>query len=265
MRGDHLSDRVGVHETDKQDEWHEVLVQDLGVEPEVDDNESPGAEERSKSKERIIRSVAAGTSDVENVADALKGVEREYQASVEHVEVTKVHGVSGLGQGGNERHTKSGKHWLLPVAAATFDGGNCIDNAESQDAFHGAGDQAKSKSMSVVLIPGLHVEGKEGWERSAKDSKHEHGADTNSRKVRAPSSILAQSSWQQRKAEPRGLCSRHPRRGRKARREVRIALCGVCDRDELVSRYLNDWKSFDVRLSAIYCIKSLVQEKPNGP
>lgn len=161
VRSDHLAYGVSVHESDEEDEGNEVLVEDLWVEEEVGDDESPGSEERCKAEKGIVGSIAAVTASLEDVANALDGVERKDQAAVEHVEVAEVHGVSGLGQGRDVRHTESGEHGLLPIAAATLDGSDSVDDAESQDAFDGTGDQAQGEGVRVVLIPGLDVESQE--------------------------------------------------------------------------------------------------------
>lgn len=167
VRRDHLSNRVGVHEADEEDEGHEVRVKDLRVQGEVGDNESPGADEWAQAEEGVVRGVAAGASGFEDVADALDGVEGEDQSTVEHVEVAKVHGVGGFGEGVGVGDSEGGEHGLLPVAAAALDGCDGVDDAKGQDALDGTGYQSESEGVRVVLIPGLHVERQECCEKLA--------------------------------------------------------------------------------------------------
>lgn len=161
MGGDHLADGVGVHKTDEEDEGDEVLVQNLRVQAEVDDDEGPGAEEGREAEEGFVGGLAAFASRIEDVADALDGVEDEHQAAVQHVEVAEVHGVGCFGEGVDVGEAEGGEHGLLPVGAAAFDGCDAVDDAEGEDAFDGTGDQAEGQGVGVVLIPGLDVEGEE--------------------------------------------------------------------------------------------------------
>lgn len=49
MSGDDLADGVGVYETDVEDEGDEMVVEDYGVEVEVDWDEGPDGEEREET------------------------------------------------------------------------------------------------------------------------------------------------------------------------------------------------------------------------
>jgi hypothetical protein len=65
--GDHLADTVRVDEADEEGEWHEVVVQNSGVESEVGDNDGPAGEEGNKAEKGgvgILAALSAGGHDV---------------------------------------------------------------------------------------------------------------------------------------------------------------------------------------------------------
>lgn len=67
MRSDHLADGVCIYETSEEYEGDEVVVEDLGVEPEVGRDQSPGEEEGDEAEERTAGFVAAGVADFDDV------------------------------------------------------------------------------------------------------------------------------------------------------------------------------------------------------
>lgn len=67
MGGDHLTDTVGVYKAGEEDEWHEVLVQDHGVECQIGGDERPGYEEGDKAEEGDARFLAASPADFDDV------------------------------------------------------------------------------------------------------------------------------------------------------------------------------------------------------
>lgn len=86
------------------------------------------------------------------------GVEDQHGAAVDHVPLVPGQVVEKLRDEGVLFDAESGQHGLLPEAASTHDGGECVDNAQGQDALYGTGDKTQSESLGVVFIPGLDVE-----------------------------------------------------------------------------------------------------------
>ena len=264
--GDHLADGVGVHETNQQDEGNEVLVQDLRVKGEVSNDESPGAEERSQAQKRIIGSVATVTARLEDVADALDGVVGKNQATVKYVEVTKVHGVSSLGQRLNVWQSESRKHGLLPVATATFDSGDSVDDAEGQNAFDRARNKSQSEGVSVVLIPGLNVESQKSCEKSQQ-------------KVVEQALGLQHTAKQHKHSLP-SLAEVHSSREKQhfqaGVQRVNTVIEELAERTGLACaapvKHLRSARTHQVlqeaqnsRLSTIHSVESLIQEETNSP
>lgn len=60
MRDDDLADGVGVDEADEEDEGDEVVVQDDGLQEQVDGHDEPGDEVRDEAEERGLVGVGVG-------------------------------------------------------------------------------------------------------------------------------------------------------------------------------------------------------------
>lgn len=67
MRSDHLANGVRIYETSEEYEGDEVVVEDLGVEPEVGWDQSPGEEEGDEAEERTAGFIATAAADFDNV------------------------------------------------------------------------------------------------------------------------------------------------------------------------------------------------------
>jgi hypothetical protein len=231
VRGDHLPDGVGVDEADEEDKGHEVGVQDLRVQGQVGDDEGPGAEQGGEAEQGVVWGFAAFAAGFDHVADAPVGIEGDDHVAVQHVEVAEVHGVGDFGEVRRERDpSEGGKHGLLPVAAAAFDGCDGVDDAKGQDALDRTGHESECEGVRVVFIPGLYVEGQECCEAVSRVHDDEgKKVVTNSQRVPPPSSIPGQSSWRLRTEGLPSSCSARRLRGRRAHPEGQIVLCGVCD------------------------------------
>lgn len=67
VRCDHLPDGVGVDETAEEDEGHEVVVEDGGVEEEVERDERPGDEEGEEAEEGAAGFVATRAAGLDYI------------------------------------------------------------------------------------------------------------------------------------------------------------------------------------------------------
>jgi hypothetical protein len=60
VRDDDLADGVGVDEADEEDEGDEVVVQDDGLQVQVDGDDEPGDEARDEAEQRGLVGVGVG-------------------------------------------------------------------------------------------------------------------------------------------------------------------------------------------------------------
>ena len=67
MCSDHLANRVGVHKTSEKHERYEMVVENFGVEVQVEWDKSPGNEEWDESDKGVSRFVASSTTCLDNV------------------------------------------------------------------------------------------------------------------------------------------------------------------------------------------------------
>lgn len=55
---------------------------------------------------------------------------------------------------------------MLPETGTTFDGSDCIDDTEGEDALDWTRDNSQCKGLRIVLVPRLNVECKQSYLRS---------------------------------------------------------------------------------------------------
>jgi hypothetical protein len=157
-----------------------VVVEDLGVEPEVGGDQGPGDEEGDQSEESATGFVAALAADfdyVDGTGICQKGRKDKETGrglrlnSVEDEDATTLHHVPFIERevvdvGRDESimgNTGCLEHALLPEAGSTLDSCECVDQGQDDDAFDGTRYEAERESLGVVFIPGLYVEGQGGW------------------------------------------------------------------------------------------------------
>lgn len=95
----------------------------------------------------------------------LPRVEDEHERAIDHVPLVPRQPVHNLWDKGVRRDAERGQHGLLPEAGAAEDGGEGVDDAQRENALDGARDDAEGEGFCVVFVPGLDVEGEEGWGR----------------------------------------------------------------------------------------------------
>ena len=102
----------------------------------------------------------------------------------------------------------------MPERAAAFDGCEHVHDTEGENAFYRPRNQAESKGLGMILIPGLDVEGKKCWRGwSEKFTKHNNEIDvslvsrvTYMRIESVQSSRTGPNSWRRRRLKPQGTC-----------------------------------------------------------
>ena len=62
------------------------------------------------------------------------------------------------------------KQRLLPKAATSFYGSNCIHDTQCQNAFNGSRYNAQYKGLRVILIPRLYVESERRYVESERST-----------------------------------------------------------------------------------------------
>jgi hypothetical protein len=70
MCHDHLSNRIGVDETNEEDKWDDVVVKDERIEFQIDGNEQPDEEEGYEAEKSSFGALAAGTTSFKDVLGA---------------------------------------------------------------------------------------------------------------------------------------------------------------------------------------------------
>lgn len=86
----------------------------------------------------------------------------------------------------------------MPEAGSSFDGGENVDKAKSQDALNRARDDAQGQDLGVILIPRLNIEGQDAYRPLALRScgyVHTISWSTYSRKVPIQLPRFARDSW----------------------------------------------------------------------
>lgn len=96
VRRNHLPDRVGVDNAAEHGEGDQMVVQDVGLQQQVGDDQGPGDEERHQADERVPAAVTTGPSSLNDVAARLDGVEAEHHKALDHVPVRKGHVVDNI-------------------------------------------------------------------------------------------------------------------------------------------------------------------------
>lgn len=158
MGSNHLAHAVSVNDTGKHDEGNQMVVQNGGLQVKVSSHHSPDAEKGAEAKKSATRAVATGASSADNVARGLKGIEDEDDAALDEVPLTEGHVVDPRRQAECGWNTNEVEHALLPEVSAAHVAGQSVDADENEDTFDGAVDNAESKGLCVVFLPGLDVE-----------------------------------------------------------------------------------------------------------
>lgn len=161
--GDDLADGVGVGYPGEERKGHDVGGEDRGLEVEVRDDEGPDGEEGREAGDGGPGLLAPGAPRADDVADRLEGVEDEDDAALDHVPLCEGQAAEELGDGDRGGEAEGREHGLGPEGGAAEEAGEGVDCDEDEDAFHGPVDDAKGQGLCVVLVPGLDVEGQEGW------------------------------------------------------------------------------------------------------
>lgn len=68
VSGNHLANAVGVDNAGEENEGHEMVVKNVGLQRKVEHHESPGNEEWGETDESITATVAASTARFDDVA-----------------------------------------------------------------------------------------------------------------------------------------------------------------------------------------------------
>ena len=164
MSSDHLADRVGVDETDVEDERHKVLAQNDRLKEEIGGNDGPGEEDRSQTVECNDGVLLAQTAGGHDIHSAQHGVEDQHQAALDHVPVRPGQVVDDIRDDCEARHAQTSEHGLVPEAATANVAGECVHKTKDDDTLNRTRDNTQGQSVSVVFIPGLHVEGQKRGE-----------------------------------------------------------------------------------------------------
>lgn len=159
MRSDHLTNRVGIDKTSKDDKRHQVLGADHGLQPEVGHDEGPSTKEGNKSEQSTPAAVASSPASLDDVSCRLDSVEDEHDGALDHVPLSKVQLVDGLGDAPRGWHAKGRQHALLPEARAAHVARQCVDANENQHTFDRTVYYAERQGLGVIFVPGLRVEG----------------------------------------------------------------------------------------------------------
>ena len=164
MSSDHLADRVGVDKTDIEDERHKVLAQNDRLKEEVGGNDGPGKEEGSQTVKREDGVLLAQTTSSHDVHGAQHSVEDQHRTTLDHVPVRPGQVVDDIRDDSKTRYAQTSEHGLVPEAATTNVAGECVYEAEDDDALNRTRDNTQSQSVGVIFVPGLHVEGQQRGE-----------------------------------------------------------------------------------------------------
>lgn len=176
MRCDHLPDRVSVDEASEEDEGHEMVVEDFGVEPEVGWDQGPCDKKGDQAEEGaagFVAALAADLNHVEGAADSVRrdsvckraslrldSVEDKEASPLHHVPLVKCEVVDVVRDESVVGDAHRLEHALLPKAGSALDGRKGVDQSQEDDPFNRAGNDAEREGLGVVLVPGLYVEGK---------------------------------------------------------------------------------------------------------
>ena len=99
----------------------------------------------------------------EEITVPLDSIENQDNSAVNHVPFCPRKLVKVIWNEAMFGYANSLEHGLLPETTTALYGCDSINDTESQNAFHRAGDNAEDKGLGVVLVPRLYVEGKRGW------------------------------------------------------------------------------------------------------
>lgn len=161
--GDHLAYRVRVGQATEERKGHEMVLQDVGLQQQVGNDQSPGHKEGQQSDQCIARAVATGATCLDNIAARLDRVETQHHEALDHVPVGKGHVVDEVGDKGALGHAQCLHGRVCPDVTTAKVAGGGKDGADDQDAFDGAVDDSESEGLGVVLVPSLYVKGEKGY------------------------------------------------------------------------------------------------------
>ena len=161
---DHLADAVGVDKSAEDDEGNQMLGANHGLEIQVGHDQDPGSEEGDEALEGATAAVAPGTSRLDDVTGALDGVNDQHDGALDHVPLGEVEVVDEVRDTKGLGNTKGSQHRLLPEAGAAHEAGQSVDADQDQDTLDGSVHDAQGQGLGVILVPGLHVEGKQRGE-----------------------------------------------------------------------------------------------------
>ncbi len=93
----------------------------------------------------------------------LNRVENQHKRALEHPPFVEFEVIEGGGDEGVLRHAQGREEGLLPEGSPALDSSEDVDEDEGEDALDGSRDQAERQGLGMVLVPGLHIKGQEGW------------------------------------------------------------------------------------------------------
>lgn len=163
VSSDHLPDAVGINEAGEEGKGNQVVVEDIWLQIQIRNDKGPDSEERNKAKQGTSGTVTAGTASSDDVDGRLESVEAGHNGALNHVPLGKGELVDELGNAQRRGNTNGAQGALLPDVRASHETGQREDRGNNEHALNGSIDNAKSKSLGVVLVPGLDVKGKESW------------------------------------------------------------------------------------------------------
>jgi hypothetical protein len=139
-----------------------MRVENVGVQVEVDGDESPDTEEGEEAEERAAGAVTTRTAGLDDVEGGLESVEDEDEGALNKVPLREGEVVDIVrNEGEGLWYAEGAEHGLLPEVRATHVTGEGIDEDENEDALDGSVNDAEREGLGVVFIPGLNVEGEE--------------------------------------------------------------------------------------------------------
>ena len=89
----------------------------------------------------------------------LESVKDKDDAAIYHVPLVEGHIVEIIGDKAVVGNAKCLKHGLLPEATSAHYSSDGVNDAERENAFNRAGNDAKGEGASEILVPSLNVEG----------------------------------------------------------------------------------------------------------
>lgn len=158
VTNDNATDGISIDQTNVQSKHNGVVLQYSRVQVQVSGDKSPDRYQGQEATQRRNGVLTTLATHLHHMQNTRTGGKEKHNRAVHQVPLRKRHLINLLRDEAGLGHADCLQHRLVPEATTTHVGSECVDDADGENALDRARDNAQSQDLSIVFVPGLHVE-----------------------------------------------------------------------------------------------------------